>query len=424
MYLRILLVCFSIALGAGAESPVNLDDNAALKYWQAIALKPNVPTPDKVYSDPVGQPLSDVTRKYIRGLGDFSLSFLRKGAEIRDCAWGLSHEDGPTALLPHLAQVRALTCHAVFHFRMRCEDDIANAKVDNLQAAFTLSRHVSRDFSVCLLIGFSCERMTINNSLLFLPRLNRGELVKLASWLDRLPPEEEFDAVLRREMDDMLVHYKRFALSALGRTEKDRELITAYFDKGLDPNVDLAPDTKQKILDYITKRLRMSGQEINDVLLKQLKFEALGTMFSELRKLNGEQADILRLPLNEMAAAQEVLNVKVKASTNPMVKSLLPVSDRFPETKINHAVTFALYRAGIAVILGGQDELKKHVDPVDKKTFDYKELDTGFELFSRQRSIVNKDKPLSLRFGVAPEAVVPKQPAEATPGNIDSAPKF
>src|SRR5438105_12265434 len=104
-------------LGAGRAQPpaahkLDLNQNAALKYWRAFASMPHLSEEEqeKLRGKAAGltTPL-DAKAKDLIAKSSNALHELHNGAKVSQCAWGVTMEDGLSARLNELQAARALT---------------------------------------------------------------------------------------------------------------------------------------------------------------------------------------------------------------------------------------------------------------------------------------------------------------------------
>src|SRR5258708_1273987 len=101
--LLLLLALFSSVAGS-AENPRPapeeiLPANAALQYWQAIALLPAMKPEDTARLGHLREAALDSgTRSFLKACQN-SLKLLHRGATEQKCDWGTHPEDGPNALM-------------------------------------------------------------------------------------------------------------------------------------------------------------------------------------------------------------------------------------------------------------------------------------------------------------------------------------
>src|SRR2546426_10786006 len=93
VFTTLVLFVAPLAAQRQPEAPAKLGRNAALCYWQAFAHMPKL--------DEKQQELLASAAEKLAESGKDALLYLRRGAAIGPCDWGLHREDGPYLLLPH-----------------------------------------------------------------------------------------------------------------------------------------------------------------------------------------------------------------------------------------------------------------------------------------------------------------------------------
>ncbi len=151
----LVVCCWTVAHGTGAPqtSPAPSGENAALRYWMAMAELREVPN-DAAKSARLDAILEGHARWDEAGLGplidanDAALRTLRRGATLAVCDWGLEWELGPQTPVAHLPKARALgRIAAIAALRAQSRGDSSGA-VELWRAGVTFATHVARDGSL------------------------------------------------------------------------------------------------------------------------------------------------------------------------------------------------------------------------------------------------------------------------------------
>ena len=108
---------------ASADAPLDLGDNAALKYWQAFAQLPKFTDAQehKLNAEFLTMPL-DAARTGNRDQGRLRVADDAPSGSVPRCDWGLGYEEGIELLLPHAQAARTLATLACLRARIRFED--------------------------------------------------------------------------------------------------------------------------------------------------------------------------------------------------------------------------------------------------------------------------------------------------------------
>ena len=178
----------TVSAAAAEKSPgPKLSPNAALVYWQAFALLPDVDAKERSPLDDWKKAaIDEATRKLLKQ-ADGALRLLYKAAAIDACDWGVDWSDGPGTLLPHLGKARRLAKLAMLRGRVRLSDGKTDAALADIAAALWLSRHVGRNgVLVEMLVQFAIEGDALGMLSAQLPKLTARQKKALAGQIDRL----------------------------------------------------------------------------------------------------------------------------------------------------------------------------------------------------------------------------------------------
>src|SRR5262249_43134905 len=120
---------------------------------------------------------------------DYALRMMHYGAALRRCDWGIGNEEGLEHRFPHAEAVRVMSALVCLRARLRFEDGKNAEAIDDIVAALTLGRHLSRDGSlISILVCYRNERLLGETLALSLPRLDAPMIKELKTRLDALPP--------------------------------------------------------------------------------------------------------------------------------------------------------------------------------------------------------------------------------------------
>jgi hypothetical protein len=366
------LVGLALGAPAFAQAP-KADGNAAMKYWQAFGLMPNLtPEQEKLLRDGDKAPLDAAAGKLIEQSKN-SLDYLHRGARLTRCDWALDYRDGIGLLLPHAAKARTLAQLAALRARHEFEHGDAKAGLADVLAMFTLARHVENEPVMILqLVGYAIEGMAVQAAAPHLPA-SKAALADVAAALDRLPASPTVADMLKRENESFL----GWTIRELKAAEKARPGSWAVLWKELiaDPAEGGEPGAEA-----------LKAVRSYDAAVKLS--EGLIPMYDELAKLS-------ELPPKEFDAKYPEFVKKAQAA-NPLARAVLPAVDKVTAAKRRTDARLALLKAAIAVVRGGPDALKDRKDPFGAGPFGYRATDGGFELTSK---LTYKDQPVTLAVG-------------------------
>jgi hypothetical protein len=337
-----------------------LGANAALKYWQAFATLPRFSEDEeKVLADALNRPLDKQARDVV-SKSSYSLRLLRQGAALPRCDWGIAWQElGAEVRLSHLDAARVLANLAALRARIHFADGKNSEAVEDVLAAMTLGRHVSRDaVVVCLLTGFAVEHRAAEALARDLPRLDAEAIKALRKRLDALPPGGTAAAALPYEEKSFF------------------EWIIRQFKEAKD---------KESLLDLLS-RFHEKSPEKGKAFLEECggTLDGLLKAADQTRQTYARLAKEVKLPLEEFAAAWEREQKRMQAE--PVTRLVFPgiVSlERVRLAQLRADLRRALLSAALAVRLDGEGALKDHPDPAAGGSFEYVPFEGGFELRSK-----------------------------------------
>ena len=332
-----------------ANVPVPAADgipNAALKYWQAFSTMPpigeklnekiTVACSEAGFAHNVDKQLAELTIK-----GEYSLRMLHHGASIRSCDWGADlRADGAETVLPHLAKARQLARLALVRARLSLERQDDEKALDDIIAAMTIARHVSRDGTIVgIFVAYS---------------IDRNAMQVLAAYLPAIEAE-----LVQRTMER-----RRSAPSMMPMQEKitQEEL---FLDWAIDK---LQADDEGQLLDFCST-LTTSEQQNEEMRLavgdRRQCLEYLGA----LRPLYAEMRTILTLPPEQFELKNAELTKRVQANAvarfvTPNVAAMYKASNVF-------SCRDALLDAAVAIHADGPSALASHRDPFGDGPLEY-----------------------------------------------------
>ena len=392
--LSVFLFVF-VAIGATLAVPARggeseLAENAALQYWKAFAILPELS--DKQHEAlrkyrkqrAIGQSLHEVIKS-----SDSALHELRKGAKLKDCCWGISMEDGPHAMMPHLSKAQQLSRLACLRADWLFEQGKASDAVEDIAAVMTLGRHVTKDgVLVSLFVDYAIQRLAIETAAANLMSLDANQLQVLARELETLPPQPRFsDAVVAEK--EMFVGW---AIRVLSEPDGKNRLIAALFGdpdliEGLDggsgnPAERRGSDPAQDIRKSSPEELLAAAKQLQGFYDRLA--EAVVAMPPDKAKQTVER--LMAQPGMEGPAREMALRLVPAIGAARRIEAVL-------QTRL------ALLEAAIAVRQHGPDVLEKddYRDPFGAGPFKHAETGNGFQLRSTLTDI--QDQPVSLTIG-------------------------
>jgi hypothetical protein len=365
-------VALGLALAAAAPAAAQATNtNAAMKYWQAIGLLPTLDKEQERYVEEWNKvPLDAGARKVIDQSRN-SVEYLRRGARLDRCDWAVDYEDGVGLLLPHLAKARTLARLTALSARAEFEQGNGKAGWADALAVLRLARHIQVDrIMISQVVGYGLEGLGIDAAAPHLPGL-KGLAADMAADLNRLPPARSPTEVLRQEKDSFL----GWMIRELRQAERAKpgswqEVWKALYAGEKDPATRAAAESV-KSADQAVKGL-----------------EELLPVYDELAKL-------MALPWKEFEARHPEFVRKAKAA-NPLAAAVLPAVDRVLANQRRAEARLAMFKAAVAIVRDGPDQVKGTKDPFGDGPFGYRAVGDGFELTSK---LTYQGKPVTLTVG-------------------------
>ena len=146
--MSVILSLFCSVTSAEQFPRVNktLADNAALVYWQAFSLMPELDESETASLDNVlaGKKPDAQISKTLRQASE-SLRLLRRAKEFRQIEWGLEYDRGLELGLPHVSQSRKLSKLACARARIRFAQGDNQAAIDDVLATLFMARRIGED---------------------------------------------------------------------------------------------------------------------------------------------------------------------------------------------------------------------------------------------------------------------------------------
>ncbi|MDB5304253.1 MAG: hypothetical protein JWM97_1802 [Phycisphaerales bacterium] len=373
-------VCGAVVPGAFAapETPGNTArpdgqhaaPNAAIQYWQAFAMLPAMDDKQRGIAENAATTNLDSAALQLIEASTNSLKQLHRGAAIRECDWGLNHQDGMMLLLPHLAKSRDLARLACLRARSEFQKGEASTAFEDLADTLTLARHSGRDATlIAILVQDAIEQITINTAAAHLTAVKGPALEEFAGRLAKLPAggslKESAVGVERQFGLDWLIDQLRNVKPG----EKWQDRLTGMFGEG-SPNL---PDL-----------IKSSGEDLPGVIKR---LEATRPYYEQMPAL-------LDLPPEQFHPRAEALYKQF--TQDAWGKMMLPDYTKVYDKHMSAEVRLAMLRAAVAVVESGPGALSNFKDPVGGAAFEHHATPGGFELRSK---LTVAGKPVTLTVG-------------------------
>ena len=365
-----MLVVAGTSVAAAPPDPVA--DNAALHYWRAFSVIPNLSDAQDAAVDQLLDKLGPANALASGAIAGSSAAMkeLHRGAKSPRCVWATPLEDGPAALLPHCGKARQLARLACARAHLNFQLGRPAEAIDDLADAMTLGRHAGNEgILVAVLVDYAIEARAIRVAARHLGELKPADLQDLAARIERLPPA----TTMRRAMQSEKQWLLEWLIQNLSDPAKKGTSATMLRDL-----VD-SDDTNLKALSGVPP--------------KQVRDGAIA-----LRPIYDQVADMMDLPPAQMKDPESLL-----AGLSPTARSLgmglLPAAMKCRQREVDHQTQLAMFKAAIAVVRGGPGELKAESlkDPFAGGPFSYEKTAGGFRLVSK--TLDREGKPLTLEVG-------------------------
>ena len=351
-----------------------VSENAALQYWQAFATMPALDAEqEKLLQNWDTAPLDESVNKLLDE-SQTSLMFLHRGAQLRECDWGLDYRDGAKMYLPHLIRARTLARLAALDSRRAFEAKDFDRGHDDAFGMITLARHVGKDYTlVSMLVCFAIEGMTVDLAAPYIPDAH-ASYDGVLKVFNSLPP--------RPPLAQGVLCEKRMAYTVLN------QLIEAEHRR---------PGSWHEAWKSIL------GGETADPFQDVVRFGDVYEIMEKFQSTYDELAELMALPPAEFDARYPEFAKRANA-TSPVAGVLLPAMEKTVAAQRRCEARMAMLLAAIAVVESGPEKLADIKDPFGDGPFEYRKLDTGFQLSSK---LQEDGKPVTLDIGQKTTASTP-----------------
>jgi hypothetical protein len=363
----VLLSIMSSSNLLGAQSSPSIGnqqntDNAAVKYLradaslrQSYALPPDAATK---LQQSLESPLDVEDEKLIAAADDALIEF-HHGAALKRCDWVMSAQDGALANTAHRGAIKELVAVTEIRARLRFRDGNVPGAISDVLAAMAAARHLSVDGSLAsVLFAYKLENSTIKVLVPNLVRLSPSQLHELASRIDDLPIGSNPGTALTTEK------LGRNELLDIARNTKTRDELVEQLLRDI-PALGSNRTLAEKIVDGCGASVKGF---VNCVDQQHSFYVSWAPRFT--------------LPPDEFEKAYK-LEFDELSNNNPVVRQFTPALPRFRWAEAYEQTRRTLLYAAIAVRLDGPEAVNKHLDPFDKKPFNYVAVDGGYRLESR-----------------------------------------
>jgi hypothetical protein len=371
------LVSLIAAVDTYAQSAVQfppVSENAALQYWQAFVTMPAFDAEqEKLLQNWATAPIDEAVNKLLDE-SQTSLMFLHRGAQMRECDWGLDYRDGANMHLPHLIRARTLARLAALDARRAFEAKDYDRAHDDAAGMIVLARYVGKDYTlVSMLVCYAIEGMTVELAAPYIPEVHApyDGVVKAFKALPPSPP-----------LAQGVLCEKRMAYTVLN------QLVEAEHRR---------PGSWRGAWQSIM------GGESADPFQDAVRFGEVVEIMEKFQSTYDELAELAALPPAEFDARYSEFARRANAAS-PVASVMLPAMEKTVAAQRRCETRMAMLLAAIAVVEGGPEKLADVKDPFGDGPFAYRKLETGFELSSK---LLEDGKPVTLTVGQKKSAPIP-----------------
>jgi hypothetical protein len=353
------------------------DINPALRYYQAFLEMPNLPEvehQDLFARDWRGQPLDkrfgELVSRY-----DIEFRFLREAAHAQvPCDWGIDLTEGPDALLPGLARAKNAAQVTRFRVMWHLQNGRQAEARDDLLAAFTLARNVSRDgVLVSAMVQMAAENLleavVAENFFQWQPET----VQQIVDGFDAAPARGTVAECIPAERESfhdwLLRKVQQLQREASGNRTSTVARLSELFAR---VGGEAEPDKE-----FAAKVMKAAGGTTEGVL----------GLIRELPPLYDKVTVLMNLPHGPFEEQLTRFMTEVEKHPNPLVPKLFTVFARCRNKEFAVLVKQAMVRAGVEYKLRGEAGLKSVADPCGDgpfamRRFIFEGEDRGFELRS------------------------------------------
>jgi hypothetical protein len=381
------LFCLCLFIAVGAATPVigesvRTDINPALRYYQAFLFAPDISEADMDYlaTNSLWSPTLPARFGTIVARYDAEFKLVRQAAESTvPCDWGIDLGEGPAALLPHLARCKAVMLGARYRVAWLLQQQRQAQARDDLLAAFTLARNVSRDGTlISVLVQIAAESIGSDMIAENFGKFTPETLQQLIQGIDALPTRGTVGASIAFEkmaFHDWLVTK---ILDLQKANPGDDAKIMAGIHQLLSGLEETEREDATATQPSLWARLTKAANNNSDGVIKLLREE--GQAYDQL-------AALMALPYTEFDAQAKQFAEGLKQSNNPLLTQTLPACLKARQREFKVQVWLAMLHTAVAYRLQGDPGLRSDNDPCGQGPFAFQRfvfdgVDRGFQLKS------------------------------------------
>jgi hypothetical protein len=416
-----LLICLVLAgltiLRVAASAEVNLrsDINPALEYYQAFLLAPEVTESEMDYLASNNLWSTSLPKHFGEIVGRYDAEFriLRPtiGSTV-PCDWGLDMSAGPAILLPHLSRCKAVMVGTRYRVAWDLQQGRQPDACNDLIAAFTLARNVSRDGSlISVLVQIAAESIGCDIIAENYGKFSNEALQRLVQGIDSAPSRGTAAASIGFEKSAFHDWLTRKIQEARAQSPNDEAKVMKQVRLlviGME-----GPEAGEGNVprDNVWEQLSKAGGETSEGIVRAL---------NEERAAYDQLATIMALPYAEFDAAARSFSAELPASQYPLFAESLPACLKARQREFRVQVWLAMVHTALNYRLHGEPGLLMVNDPCAKGPFAFQRflfegVDRGFQLKSAyqgtgfQETMIFVEKPGTPFFLAGPHAGEPRE---------------
>jgi hypothetical protein len=378
------LILASLVIGAGAllslsAQSLRTDINPALRYYQAFLVAPDISEADfdflatnNLWSPILPKKFGGIVARYDP---EFKLVRLAANSTV-PCDWGIDMTEGPATLLPQLARCKGVMQGARYRVAWHLQQNHQADARDDLLAAFTLARNVSRDGTlISVLVQIAAEAIGSDIIIENFGKFSTESLQQLVQGIDSAPARGTVAASISFEK----VAFHDWLLRKIFELQKanpgvDSKVMAGIHDllPGLEEHGDNA--VPASLWDQLTK----AGGNTSEGIVNLLRDES---------QAYDRLAALMVLPYSELDASAKQFAAELKHSQNPLLSQAFPAYLKARQREFRIQVWLAMLHTALEYKLHGDPGLLNVTDPCGQGPFAFQRfvldgVDRGFQLTS------------------------------------------
>ena len=373
--------------GESETAAPGLARNAALTYWRAFALSPEMTKEDyNIISPRPGTAPPKVSPEKKAELvkeWETALRLMHEAVAIPQCDWGIDYDmkNEPWSVqVPYLSKGRELARAAAFRAKCFWEKGQRKEAADDLRATLIMARQVGndgRDTVIGMLVQISIEQI-----------------------VQRATAELLLDRESAECFADVLRDFDNGSSSLLSKNAilAEKNAVIPWLRREFASH----PDFGERLADMGFWDTSTASQEEKEAQakLRHLQQADAPKLLDELDKHLDELAAISAMPFLEFHAKLPALLDKIKVNENPLSALMYPGLRYVRDEDEKVRIKWAMVRAAIEFRREGEKAFSEIMEPPDGKPFLYTALEGGaFELKS---AIKVREQDIAMTFGRTP----------------------